>query len=249
MQTLTDLLQSLPQWGAKPALVYRTGVRRFVCSYENLYRLALAMNSWLANQGIGRGDRVLVWGPNSPAWSIAFWGCIARGAVLVPVDFMSGGDRAATIASLTGTKLALQSRFKTEQLPVRRTVILEDLEYLLAGVEPVRGPETATPDDTAQLIYTSGTTGSPKGVMLTHRNLATNLRQVNEHIPIVNHDFNFLSLLPLSHMFEQTGGFLTPLYRGAAIVYLRTLKPSAIMEALRGEDIYAIIAVPRLLRL
>jgi long-chain acyl-CoA synthetase len=105
------------------------------------------------------------------------------------------------------------------------------------------------PDATAELIYTSGTTGNPKGVVLSHRNLTANLLQVTRHIPVVTPEYRFLSLLPISHMFEQMGGFFTPLATGASIVYIRTLKPSAILEALAEEDIYAIIAVPRLLHL
>jgi long-chain acyl-CoA synthetase len=73
--------------------------------------------------------------------------------------------------------------------------------------------------------------------------------QINRHVPIITPEFSFLSLLPLSHMFELMGGFFTPLYRGAAVVYLRTLKPSAIMEALKEEDIYIIMVVPRLMQL
>jgi long-chain acyl-CoA synthetase len=126
---------------------------------------------------------------------------------------------------------------------------MEDLEFLLKDYEPLTEIAVPEPDGTAQLIYTSGTTGNPKGVILTHRNLLANLLQVNQRIPTVTADYTFLSLLPLSHMFEQMGGFFTPLYRGSSIVYLRTLKPSAIMDALGEEDIYAVVAVPRLLQL
>ncbi|MDD2583270.1 MAG: AMP-binding protein, partial [Desulfuromonadaceae bacterium] len=79
--------------------------------------------------------------------------------------------------------------------------------------------------------------------------LVANMIQINNQVPIITDRFNFLSLLPLSHMFEQMGGFFTPLYRGAAIVYLRTLKPSAIMDALGEENIYVIMSVPRLMQL
>jgi long-chain acyl-CoA synthetase len=249
MLTLLDLLRNFPSWGGKPVIIYRTGVRRFVYSYEQLYACSLRMNGWLASRGIGKGDMVLIWGPNSPWWAVAFWGCIARGAVVVPVDFMSGRERAESIAGLTGVRLVICSRFKPDYLEGYPAVFMEDLEHLLTEDAPLREIADISPDDAAQIIYTSGTTGNPKGVILTHRNLVTNLKQVNEHIPVVTREFNFLSLLPLSHMFEQMGGFLTPLYRGAAIVYPRTLKPSAIMEALHDEDIYAVIAVPRLLQL
>jgi long-chain acyl-CoA synthetase len=249
MLTLLDILHGFPGRGGKTAMVFRTGVRRFVYSYEQLYDYALKMNGWLAARGVREGDTVLLWGPNGPWWVAAFWGCIARGAVVVPVDFMSGRERAGTIAGLTDVRLAIQSRYKAERLADRPEALLEDLEYLLADVEPLPASAIASTGKTAQIIYTSGTTGNPKGVVLTHGNLIANLKQVNEHIPVVGPEYNFLSLLPLSHMFEQMGGFLTPMYRGAAVIYLQTLKPSAILEALHEEDVYAVIAVPRLLQL
>lgn len=249
MQNLLDLFATFAGRGPKTAILHRTGVRRQHFSYGDLHRLSLCMNAWLAAHGVGKGDRVVLWGPNSPWWVVSFWGIMARGAIAVPVDFMSGRDRAETITSLTDAGLVIQSSYKLEQVTGAPSVHMEDLEYELDDFPPLS--EIASPDanETAQLIYTSGTTGNPKGVILTHRNLMANLQQVNRHIPVVTPDYTFLSLLPLSHMFEQMGGFLTPLLHGSSIVYLRTLKPSAIMEALAEEDIYAVIAVPRLLQL
>jgi long-chain acyl-CoA synthetase len=207
------------------------------------------MANLLAQNGVAAGDRVLVWGPNSSWWAVAYWGIIIRGAIAVPVDFMSDLGRAESIRSLTNAKLVLQSRFKAERLTAGASMLLEDLQYLLEDMQPIGQVASASPADTAQLIYTSGTTGNPKGVILTHKNLVANMTQINRQVPIITNRFNFLSLLPLSHMFEQMGGFFTPLYRGAAIVYLRTLKPSAIMKALGEEDIYVIMSVPRLMQL
>ena len=249
MEKLVDLFASFASRGEKTAFVYRTGVRRRTMSYGLLHDRALRMAGLLAARGVEPGDRVLLWGPNSPWWGVAFWGAVVRGAILVPVDFMAGRDRAATIAQLTDTSLLVQSRFKDEPLNDRPSLFLEDLQYLLADVAPL-GVTTATnPSDLAQLIYTSGTTGTPKGVALTHANLIANIMQVDRHINVVTEDFRFLSCLPLSHMFEQIGGFFTPLFKGATVVYLRTLKPSALMAALAEENVHAVVAVPRLLQL
>jgi len=249
MQTLCELLAAFRERASASALIYRTGVRRFAYSYGELFDLALRMNALLAHTGIQRGDRVLLWAPNSPWWVAAFWGCIARGAVIVPVDFLSGRERAETIADLAQASLVVQSRAKPEAIRGLPSLYAEDLGFLLREVEPLREISAPDPEDSAEIVYTSGTTGNPKGVVLSHANLVTNLLQVTTHIPIVGPDFVFLSLLPLSHMFEQMGGLLTPLYRGAAIVYIRTLKPSAILDAFHGEDIRAVIGVPRLLQL
>ena len=249
MQTLIDLFGTFEALGDKSAFVNRTGIRRLVVSYGQLHALALKMANLLAQSGVAAGDRVLIWGPNSSWWAIAYWGIIIRGAIAVPVDFMSDLARADSIRSLTNAKVVLQSRFKAERMTIAGSMLLEDLQFLLEDILPISELAPAAPGDTAQLIYTSGTTGNPKGVILTHKNLIANMTQINQQVPIITSSFNFLSLLPLSHMFEQMGGFFTPLYRGAAIVYLRTLKPSAIMEALREEDIYVIMSVPRLMQL
>ncbi|MBL0225356.1 MAG: AMP-binding protein [Geobacteraceae bacterium] len=249
MQTLIDLFSTFETRGEKTAFVDRTGTRRRVVSYGQFRDRALKMASLLAANGVAAGDRVLLWGPNSSWWAAAYWGIIIRGAIAVPVDFMSDLARAESIRSLTKSRLVLQSRFKAVRMTETPALLLEDLQYLLEDMQPIDGLAAVTPEDTAQLIYTSGTTGNPKGVILTHKNLVANMTQIHLQVPIINARFGFLSLLPLSHMFELMGGFFTPLYRGASIVYLRTLKPSAIMEALGGEDIYVIMSVPRLMQL
>jgi long-chain acyl-CoA synthetase len=249
MQTLIDLFKTFESLGDRTVFVNRTGIRRLPVSYGQLHDLALRMANLLVQRGVATGDRVLIWGPNSSWWAVAYWGIIIRGAVAVPVDFMSDLARAESIRSLTDAAIVLQSRFKGERVTTAPSILLEDLQFLLEDTVPLAKPAAAAPEDMAQLIYTSGTTGNPKGVILSHRNLVANMTQINQQVPIITPEFRFLSLLPLSHMFEQMGGFFTPLYRGAAIVYLRTLKPSAIMAALGEEDIYVIMSVPRLMQL
>lgn len=249
MMLLTGILAGFLDKADRCAIVYRSGVRRFEYSYAKMYDLALRFSAMLADDGVMPGDRVLLWGPNHPAWAVAFWGIIARGAVVVPVDFMSGTERAQSIATLSGSVFAVQSRLKPDPLNLTRSVVMEDLETALEGYPRAASIMDASPEDICELVYTSGTTGAPKGVALTHRNLVSNVIQVTGHLPEVNGDFRFLSLLPLSHMFEQTAGFLAPLYLGGSVIYLRTLKPSAIMEGFAEEDVYTMVAVPRLLQL
>jgi long-chain acyl-CoA synthetase len=249
MQTLIDLFGTFAALGDKTAFVNRTGVRRLSVSYKEFHDLSLKMANLLAQKGVVPGDRVLIWGPNSSWWGVAYWGTIILGGIAVPVDFMSDLGRADSICKLTDARVVLQSRFKPERITSDRSILLEDLQYLLEEIQPISGLSAPSPEDTAQLIYTSGTTGNPKGVILTHKNLIANITQINRAVPIITSEYCFLSLLPLSHMFEQMGGFFTPLYKGASVVYLRTLKPSAIMDALSGEDIYVIMSVPRLMQL
>ena len=249
MDGLYDILSSFRNRQGLCAIIYRSGVRRHKYSYGDIYRLAMQFSTMLAEAGVKPGDRVLLWGPNHPCWAVAYWGIVARGGVVVPIDFMSGAERGEGIAVLSGASYAVQSRFKPASLKVARTVVMEDLEQLLKSYEPATEIYAASPEDLCELVYTSGTTGAPKGVALSHRNLLSNVIQVSRQFPAVTAEYRFLSLLPLSHMFEQTAGFLTPLFLGGSVIYLRTLKPSAIMEAFSDENVYAMVAVPRLLQL
>lgn len=247
MKTLIDLFKQFRKEDEKIAMIYRTGVRRFTFTYGDLDILSRKMAQWLATKGVSSGDRVLLWAPNSPWWAVAFWGIIARGAVVVPVDFISGKERALGIKKASGSELIIQSQYKLEKIDGDRTFFIEDLEYILSSLEPTEHFPAKDEHDIAELVFTSGTTGDPKGVILTNKNLMTNLQQIEQHIQF-NGTYNFLSVLPLSHMFEQMAGFLVPLHKGCRIVYLKVLKPSALMEALKEENIYILVLVPRLLQ-
>ena len=247
MQTLLDLLKTFKDSNSQ-IFIYRTGIRRFTFTYRQIYTLSLKMAAFLKGKNIRKGDRVALWAGNSPWWAVCFFGIIARGGVVVPIDFISGKERAETITKLSGAKLIIQSSYKLEKLTNVDSVTIEDLQFLLEKLDTLSKLPVLAPKDIAELVYTSGTTGNPKGVILTHENITTNILQAYNHI-VIKSRFTFLSLLPLSHMFEQTVGFLTPLYRGDIVVYLRILKPSAIMDALKEEKISVIEAVPRLLDL
>lgn len=248
MKTLIDLFKSFKEKGNKTAIVYRTGVRRFVFSYIQIYTQSLRFASWLKSKGIKNGDNILIWAPNSPWWAVSYFGSIISGAVVVPVDFASGFERAEKIAKLTNAKLIIQSQYKFDSFKGENAVNIEDVEYLIAELKPTEEFAKVEELDLALLVYTSGTTGDPKGVMLTHKNLISNVVNVLKHIK-VSTPHNFLSVLPLSHMFEQVCGLYCPLYLGGHIIYIRTLKPTAIMEAFEEEDVYVGVMVPRLLQL
>lgn len=246
MRTLVDVFQSFRKYD-KVAFIHRTGIRRFCYSYSDLCLLSLKMASWLESMGAKKGDRALLWAPNSPWWAVVYWGCVVRGIIVVPVDFASGRERVESIARDAQVKIIFQSAYKVDRIENTNAIFVEDVESIIAGEHTCRIDSKISENDIVELVYTSGTTGDPKGVILTHKNLVTNLKQIRNRISI-DERYTLLSLLPLSHMIEQTAGFLTPLFCGAAVVYMATLKPSAIMDAFREEDIYASIIVPRLLQ-
>jgi long-chain acyl-CoA synthetase len=155
MKTLVDLFNTFAALGDKTVFVNRTGVRRLVVSYREFHALAMKMANLLAQNGVEHGDRVLIWGPNSSWWAVAYLGIIIRGAIAVPVDFMSDLARAESICNLTKAKVVLQSRFKPERVTAGTLMLLEDLQYLLEDIGPIGDLASPAAEDTAQLIYTS----------------------------------------------------------------------------------------------
>ena len=256
MKTLIDLLKLFKKRGNEEVFVYRTGIRRFEFTYRQLYNLSLQMASYLQKQGIEKGDKVAIWAPNSPSWAFSYFGILVVGAIVVPIDFAGGKNRAETIVKLSQAKFIIQSMYKFEKLDLRqltdiglKPVMIEDLPFILKSFNPIKKIIQVKPTEICEIVYTSGTTGDPKGVVLTHNNIVSNMLQACNHISLPVGGFNFLSVLPLSHMFEQTVGFLIPLYRGDKIIYPRTIKPSSIMEAFKEENIQAMLVVPRFLSL
>lgn len=254
MKTLIDLFKLFEE-RRTDAFVYRTGIRRFTFKYSEIYNLSLQMAQYLSKQGISSGDKVALWAPNSPSWAFSYFGILLIGAIVVPIDFAGGKKRAETIIRLSQVKFIIQSIYKFDKLNLRqlaergvKTVLIEDLDFIIKSLDPINKITQPKSEDIAEIVYTSGTTGEPKGVVLTHKNIISNILQGCRHISITMR-CNFLSVLPLSHMLEQTVGFLMPLYRGDKIIYIRTVKPSSIMQAFKEENIVAMLVVPRFLSL
>lgn len=245
-ETLVDLIDTF-RGNQGIAISYRTDFRNFRYTYAELHEYAVRMSMYLAAKGITKGDRVLIWGPNSPAWVIAFLGIVRSGAIAVPADMLGTVDATTTVAHLSEAKLILKTKFRPS-LPLELpTCYLEDLLYELDDIKGSDNPAVVSTNDIVELVYTSGTTGSPKGVALSHRNILANVEAVSDVVAVTKKD-TLLSTLPLSHMFEQTAGLFTPLISGSRIIYITSLKSSALFGALAHERITMILTVPRLMQ-
>ncbi|HUT25020.1 MAG TPA: AMP-binding protein [Sumerlaeia bacterium] len=246
--TLAEIVGAFPQRGSQCALKYFNGFRVFAHSYADLHDLILRCAAWLRLHGISKGERALIWAPNSPEWVVVFGACAISGAVLVPLDARHRAGFVEQVAWETGARLMIRSR----QAPVANLGIpslpVESLFHELRRVPPLKDTIDVGPDDWLEIVYTSGTTGRPKGVILTHGNVSANVTGALDALK-PDPSYHLLSVLPLSHLLEQTGGLWTLLAAGGSILYLRALKPSALLEAFRRESITAMIVVPRLLAL
>lgn len=250
-ETLGEFVaEAARRFGDTPALVTKPGIRSLVTTYRDLARNALRVASYLRGAGVQKGDRVLLWAPNSPDWVTVFFGCHSIGAVLVPLDVRSTPEFVASVIARTGPRVGFISRQTarlgaTADLP---TVLLEELEATLPA-EPLPGPDPEVRgSDLAEIMFTSGTTGAPKGAMLTHRNILSNVRGTGQVLTI-KPSFRLLSLLPLSHMLEQTVGMLAPLSGGCRVVYPVSRQPSVVFRAINEHQITMLVLVPQVLQL
>ena len=244
------------QFGDRDALGFVGGTPE---TYLQLAAGIDAVSALLQRAGIGRGDRVAILGHNMPNWAKAYFGTTFLGAVAVPLlpDFhVSEIDnilRHAEPAALF-VSASLESRLQElDTAPPGLVVRLDDLQVIRArepglAFDPEARPRPpvaeVTEDDLAAIIYTSGTTGKSKGVMLTHRNICQNA-SASRLIQPVNERDRFLSILPLSHTYENTLGLILPLISGASVHYLqRPPTPAVLLPALQSVRPTTILAVP-----
>lgn len=124
------------------------------------------------------------------------------------------------------------------------------LELMEEACESLSAPEPVeiSPDDLVEVMFTSGTTGTPKGVMLTHRNLMANLQSICKVVPGEPND-RLVSILPLSHMYEQMAGLLMPLNAGANVTYEPSRQPATLFKTLKDRRVTMLLLVPQALDL
>ncbi|HEX8422305.1 MAG TPA: AMP-binding protein, partial [Pyrinomonadaceae bacterium] len=255
-QTLLSYLEDYLRRGGADMIVRPRGLRRARWSYERVVLTARRIARELEARGVTHGERVLLCGENSPEWVAAFWGCLLRGAVVVPLDRESTCEFVSSVLGQTQARLVLAGRgvaaLERLETPL---LLLDELEASVAqrSAEPYR-VEAIGPDSLVEIIFTSGTTQTPKGVLLTHRNLLANLQPLEAEIakyikwerPF--HPLRFLNLVPLSHVFGQFMGVFVPQLLGGEVHFQDSLNPAEIVRHAREERISVIVLVPRLLK-
>jgi long-chain acyl-CoA synthetase len=250
METVIDLLaDAAARYDRRPALLIKPAFRTRRWRYRDLAQLAPRVARVLADAGVAPGDRIVIWAVNRPEWGIAFLGALHAGAVLVPLDFRTTADLATAVAERTQAKLVIassQTAVAAAQLGLP-IVLIEELPDRARAADPLPAPPISG-DDLLEIVFTSGTTGDPKGAMLTHRNLVSNARSLLAVFSLQPNE-RLLSVLPLSHLFEQTVGFLTPLLAGASIAYPVSRQPSVLVRTFREFRATMLLIVPQGLKL
>ncbi len=228
---------------SKTALIYKgEGI-----SYGELIENVLSFASLI---DIFPDERVAIVMENRPEWVYALFGTWKRGGILVPIDFMSTPEEIRYILNDSNPSLVFCSEETEEK--VKEAIGDKDISLInvdkLVLPSPWKGEVKRSEEDVALLPYTSGTTGNPKGVMLTYRNILSNIKGVIS-VGIADEGDSTLAILPFHHMYPLMTTLLLPLYIGAKIVFLDKLTPEDILEKLNRYGITILVGVPRLYQL
>jgi len=248
------------QYGTSPFLLRRDPSGWQAMSFAECARAMHAFTALLEREGVRPGDRVGIQSENRPEWGLAYLAILEAGAVVVPLDAQLREQEVGEILATAGaTRCVVSARqrpvleaVRKERLPQLGLLSLDPAEDLpgwnTAQREfPAEGPRAARADagDLAVILFTSGTTGQAKGVMLSHHNLLSNVEMVARVFEFGPAD-RLLSVLPLHHTFESTGGFLCPMRVGASVAYARGLNSKELREDMSTSGATLFIGVPLL---
>ncbi len=262
---LATLLDDFRRFDRQIAVVRMVGNRRHVTTYAELARLAGRFAALLEARGIGQADRVVLWAENGAEWIAAFYGCMLRGVLAVPLDAYGSAEFAARVAADVRPRLVVGDALLLRQLKAKPQskgtgqadwpqLAFEEWAASLPAQEAgaVAGLNRETP---LQILFTSGTTGEPKGIVHTHGNVLASMGPVEEgaqpymRYERIVHPLRILHTLPLSHVFGQTMALWVPPIFAAEVHFESHLVAQRLIETIRRERITVLAAVPRVMAL
>lgn len=285
MQALYEYIKLMERWKSRTYMVGYRGYRKDPWRFEKTRLAILTLSTELARRGIKKGDRVVIIGKPCPEWVVSFFAVLHRGAVVVPFDTQSPADFVESILKKTSPRLIIAENpgFMPENLIEKNKETkeaqepepqkhdnsvgateqpnnliyfseIDELSKNTTGVY-ITPPEEVSRDDLAEIVFTSGTYSKPKGVMLTHRNILSNLDPIREgvekRIGLVKFltPFRILTTVPYSHMFGQATGIFLPIILGSTIYFTRETSPASLIRSIKKDRILAVITVPRIMKL
>jgi long-chain acyl-CoA synthetase len=255
---LASLVEDFRNHADETAVVTHRGNRRYRTTYGEVAQLAGRFAAELDRRNIPPGERLVLWGANSAEWIAAFFGCLLRGVIAVPLDAAGSPDFAARVIKDVSPKLFVgdHSLFLTltdiDDLP---HLWLSELATQLPAEPNFAVSEAVTGKTPFQIVYTSGTTSEPKGIVHTHTNVLASVAPIEREMAKYRkyerwvHPLRFLHTLPLSHVFGQFMGLWLPPLLAAEIHFAEQLEARRMTELIRRERISVLVAVPRILQL
>ncbi|MFA5311622.1 MAG: alpha/beta fold hydrolase [Candidatus Omnitrophota bacterium] len=233
-------------------------------TYGQIEDLSLRIGAYLIKEGFKKGNFACLCMENRPEWAAIYLGIMVAGLACVPLDPQLAKEEIENLVNDCSAKIIFVSKsifqekdFQGIKARLSKIVILDlDIEKdNLIGLGQVKStlregaewPE-AFSEDIASLIYTSGTTGSPKGVMLTHKNLYSNFQSIDK-LGLFSDKDTFISILPLHHAYPFMITLLTPLFCRARVTYTSSLRSDELLSLMREARVTVLVGVPQLFSL
>jgi long-chain acyl-CoA synthetase len=218
-------------------------------SYKELFSMISGLANLFSDK---RYSKIALFSDNRPEWMYSFFAGWKNGCTVVTVDCMASVDDVSYILNDSRPELVFYSNSTKKNFEKIKdkldykpdSVNIEDLVLKEASGEPEFNI-SGDPDKTAVIIYTSGTTGSPKGVMLSFKNLIANIDGVTKNVPIFTPDKQTLMLLPLHHIFPLAGTMLAPLASGGSIAMAPSMNSDDVKKTLKDNQVNIMVGVPR----
>ena len=226
-------------------------------TYFEVHEKVRKLSNYLVKHcGVKQGDKLAVSGKNSPQWAIAYLAILESGAIAVPLDFGLHDEDMEKLLSFAEVSYLFIDKERIHEIDKQGSVGLKgkfsleahdpDYPYLFDLQEEEDVPRYhATEFDTAAILFTSGTTGTPKGVMLSHRNIMSDTFLVTYYMPIYESDV-FYVILPIHHAYTMTAVLMETLSVGASAVFGKRLAVSQMLRELKEGKVTMLLAVPML---
>jgi long-chain acyl-CoA synthetase len=251
--TLPEMFRiTVKRYGDRPCFTIYEGDERISLTYHEALTKIEAVSRWLHAQGIRKGDKVAVTGKNSPEWAVAYLGILFAGATVVPIDYQLKIEEIDLLLHTADVGILFvdeekHSHYIDQPGQLRKIISLKkgvgtyiyDLDGPQAAIEP------AVETDLAAILFTSGTTGTPKGVMLTHKNLVSDCYIAQSNLTIYHTDV-FYALLPIHHSYTMLAVFIEALSVGAELVFGKRIVTKAILKDLKEAQVTMFLGVPML---
>ncbi len=210
-------------------------------TYNQVFEQIKKLARHLRELGIEKGDHVAILGENRPEWSISFFAVAWIGAVAIPLDARASLEdqkfiltfSSAKAIILSGSFYSNLSACSNELKDLKHIVLMDKIDDISKKYSGGIEREDIAPDDLLEILFTSGTTGDPKGVMLSHGNIMSNVSDIYRIIEYGPSDRAF-SILPIHHSYECTGGLISTFCSGMSVFYARGLEPRELLEDLKS---------------
>ncbi|HXY45983.1 MAG TPA: AMP-binding protein, partial [Acidimicrobiales bacterium] len=242
-----DFVASFTHNAERLALTIRPFLKIEHLTYGELQQRAYRTAHYLLEREVARGDRIMVVAANSPDWVELFLGTQLIGAILVPVDVSSTPATTLQFVGQTKPKLIFRNQHLHPELAFPTVEVLEELNERASMCPATALGADLTGDCPAVIVFTSGTTADPKGVVLTQDNILADADAALRRLD-VRPDWRFLSLLPLSHMYELTS-LVAELTVGVSIFYVPSTSSLAVARALQEYHATTVLVAPQILTL